>query len=249
MNTQPLRDYVTKVLDTNKDGKVSIKDFIDLFPSFAVAIAVVFVDLVVAAAEYRVWDVGFQITKDPYKAIGFVLVSAFPFYLGQIFWLYPVANLFQKNIAVGFVATSLYTSWTFGTADLSMSYDIKSIVAMVTNLTAGYIVAGLAYIIVDDSIKAHRMKKQAEGAARQETDYQIITRSILRELAKTQALQRETEAEFEDVGMVQNQVDRLRGTKAKKETAPVYQPAMTANAATVDAVQLDPKVPAGTPNK
>jgi hypothetical protein len=121
---------------------------------------------------------------------------------------------------------------------------------MVTNLTAMYIVAGLAYVLFDDSIKAHRMKKQAEGAAKQETDYQIITRSILRELAKTQALQRETEAEFGDVAMVQSQVDRLRGAKPKKEAAPVYQqPAMTANAADVDGVQIAPKEPAGTPKE
>jgi len=223
MNVQTLGEYVKKVLDTNKDGKISFKDFIDLFPNYAVAIAVIFVDLVVAVAEYRVWDVGYQMTSDPLKAVGFVLISAVPFYLGQIFWLYPVANGLQKAIAVGMVFASLYTSWVFGTADLSQSYDVSGIVAMVTNLTAIYIVVVLGYILFDDSIKAHRMKKQAEGAARQERDYQAITRSVLRDLAETQKLQRETEAEFGDPELVQAQLDRLRGGK-KKQEAPIYKP-------------------------
>ena len=76
---QTLGDYVNKVLDTNKDGKITVKDFIDLFPNYAVAIAVIFVDIVVGVAEYRVWDVGYKMTGDPFKAVGFVLVSAIPF--------------------------------------------------------------------------------------------------------------------------------------------------------------------------
>ena len=53
---QSLGEYVNKVLDTNKDGRVSFKDFLDLFPNNSVAIAILFVDLVVGAAEYRDWE-------------------------------------------------------------------------------------------------------------------------------------------------------------------------------------------------
>lgn len=226
MNLQTLSEYVNKVLDANKDGKVTFKDIIDLFPNSAVMIAVIFVDLIVAIAEYRVWDVGNKMTGDPLKALGFVAVSAVPFYLGQIFWLYPVANGLQKWIATLMVGCSLYTSWVFGTADLSQSYDVGAIVSLVMNLTAGYIVIVLLYVLTDDGIKAHRIKKQAEGAAKREREYQHLTRSILRELAETQRLQRETEAEFGDPEMVQAQVDRLRGTKAKKEL-PTYKPMMS----------------------
>lgn len=214
---QTLNEYVTNVLDTNKDGQVTIRDFIDLFPNSAIAIAVIFVDLVVAVAEYRVWDVGYQMTGDPYKALGFVLVSAIPFYLGQLFWLYPVANGVQKAIAVAMVIASLYTSWIFGTADLSQSYDVTEIVAMVVNMTAGYIVIVLGYILFDDGIKAHRLKKQAEGRAAREREYQRIARAVLRELAETQKLQQETEREFGDPKLVQAQIDRLRGTKQPKQ--------------------------------
>lgn len=236
---QSLGEYVNKVLDTNKDGVITFKDFIDLFPNSAIAIAVIFVDLVVGVAEYRVWDVGYQITDDPFKAFGFVLISAIPFYLGQIFWLYPVANFLQKSIAIGMITSSLYTSWIFGTADLTQNWDIPALVSTVTDMTAVYIVSVLIYIIFDDGIKAHRLKKQAQGKAAQEAQYQQITREILRELAKTQQLQRETEKEFGDAALVQAQVDRLRGTKEKKQSAPVYQQPMTANASdTGAALQL-----------
>jgi hypothetical protein len=217
---QSLNEYVTSVLDTNKDGRVNFRDFMGLFPNSAIAIAVIFVDLVVVVAEYRVYDVGMHITSDPYKALGFVLVSAVPFYLGQLFWLYPVANSLQKVIAVVMVAASLYTSWMFGTADLSMAYDVKSTVAMVMNMTAGYIVIVLGYILFDDGIKAHRLKKQAEGRAAQERDYQKIARAVLRELAETQRLQQETEREFGDPDLVRKQIDRLRGTKQKQQAQP-----------------------------
>ena len=231
---QSLGEYVNKVLDTNGDGRITFGDFVGLFPNYAVAIAIIFIDVVVLAAEYRVWDVGYQMTSDPFKAVGFVLVSAVPFYLGQIFWLYPTANTTQKVISVVMVAASLYTSWVFGTADLSRSYDVSAIVTMVTNLTAGYIVTTLAYVLFDDGIKANRMKKQAQGAAARERDYQKITREVLRELAETQRLQRETEKEFGDSGLVQTQLDRLRGTK-QKATPPAYQAPMLTYASEVDA--------------
>ena len=222
---QSLSEYVTNVLDTNRDGKITVRDFIDLFPNSSIGIAVAFVDLVVLVAEYRVFDVGMKIAnQNIYKAFGFVLVSAIPFYLGQIFWLYPVANGVQKWIAAGMVASALYTSWIFGTADLSQSYDVNAVVSMVVNMTAGYIVAVLGYILFDDGIKAHRLKKQAEGKARQEKEYQRIARSVLRELAETQKIQRETEAEFGDPELVQKQIDRLRGNnKQTKNEPPAYQ--------------------------
>jgi len=112
----------------------------------------------------------------------------------------------------------------FGTADLSQSYDVNIIVGMVTNMTAGYIVAVLGYILFDDGIKAHRMKKQAEGAAQREKEYQKIARSVLRELAETQRLQQETEKEFGDADLVKDQLNRLRGTKQVKSQQ-AYRPA------------------------
>ena len=44
---QSLGEYVNKVLDTNGDGRITFRDFVDLFPSSAVAIAIIFIDVVV----------------------------------------------------------------------------------------------------------------------------------------------------------------------------------------------------------
>lgn len=212
-----LRDYVRRVLDVNKDGRVTIKDLLELFPNYSVAIAFIFVDILVAVAEYRVYDVGYQMTGDPYKAIGFVLVSAIPFYLGQLFWLYPVANAIQKWIAGAMVATALYTSWIFGTADLSKTYDADALVQVVTNMTAGYIIAAIAYILIDDGIKAQRMQKLVEGQAQREKAYLAVTRAVLTELQTTQKLQQTIELEFGDADMVQEQLDRLRKKSPKTQ--------------------------------
>ena len=43
--------YVRGVLDTNNDGIVNIKDICNLFPNQAIAIAVLFFDIVVAVSE------------------------------------------------------------------------------------------------------------------------------------------------------------------------------------------------------
>lgn len=205
-----LGEYVRGVLDTNGDGVVNIKDVMGLFPNYAVAIAVLFLDIVVGIAEYRVWDFGVQLTGDPLKAAGFVVLSAVPFYLGQLFWLYPRANLIQITISIAMIVGAIYTSWLFGTADLTSDYDTGAIFQMVTNLTVGYIVVVLIYIISDNGIKAHRLKVQARAAAQQEAEYQAITREVLQELNKTMALQRATENEF-DADAVSVQLTRLRG--------------------------------------
>ena len=81
--------------------------------------------------------------------------------------------------------------------------------------------------------------------AAREKDYQKITREVLRELAETQRLQRETEKEFGDSGLVQSQLDRLRGTK-QKVAPPAYQPPMVSYASEV--VEA-PKASAGNDQK
>lgn len=210
-----LREYANRVFDVNKDGAVNIKDFFRLFPSQAVAIAVVFIDIVVLASEYRVWDVGVQMTGDYFKAIGFVLVSAVPFLLGQVFWLNPFANWIQKRIGELFVVSSLYIGWVFGTADLSQNYNLDTIVSVVVNATAGYIVLSLIYVLVDERIKAWRLQQQIKAHAKQEEILLGMTRKSLEDLKNTQALQKSIEDEFGDSELVQEQLNRLRGKKPR----------------------------------
>jgi len=214
-----LREYANRVFDVNKDGVINIKDFFRLFPSQSVAIAVIFIDVVVLASEYRVWDVGYQMTGDIFKAIGFVLVSAVPFLLGQIFWLNPFANWIQKRIGEMFVISSLYIGWVFGAADLSRSYNIDTVISVVVNATVGYIVLSLVYVLVDERIKAWRLQQQIKAHAKQEEILLGMTRKSLEDLKKTQALQKEIEDEFGDSELVQEQLSRLRGKKSRPNSA------------------------------
>jgi hypothetical protein len=214
-----LGSYVTEVFDTNKDGVINFKDLLGLFPNHAVAIAFLVVDLLVLVAEYRVWDVGMTITSgDPYKALGFVLVSALPFYLAQILWLYPRARGIQRSIALLMGAGGLYTSAQFGLADLSRKYDVTQIVNMVVYLGVGYIVLLLVYIVVDESVKAGRMKAQAHAKAQQQREINSITRSVLNDLRESlkeeEALKREFTPEA-----VEAHLDRLRGGKGKSNNS------------------------------
>ena len=212
---ETLNEYMVQVFDKNKDGVVTLKEFMSIFPNYAVGIAILFVDLLVLVAEYRVWDFGFTVTGNPYKAIGFVIVSAVPFYLGQVFWLYPRATFIQKGISIAFIATSLYTSFQFGAADLTQKYDINSIYTFMLELTAGYIVGTLIYIVIDPTIKANRAKVVAQDNANFEAELQIIARQVLASIKKTMESQKQIAQDFGQAE-AENALNMVRGKKMEK---------------------------------
>lgn len=220
---ETLGDYMRQVFDADNDGIVSFKEAFSFFPNFAVPIAIMFVDILVLAAEYRVWDFGMYVTGDPIKAAGFVLVSAVPFLLGQIFWLYPRATWLQKGIAIGFVGMSLYTSAEFGLADLTAEYNTNEIFTFLVQLTAGYIVGTLVYIVFDPTIKANRMKRKAQDAAVAEKEKQAIARSILTDLKATLDTKRILEDEF-GTDEVAKALSALSGKKMDNKPARSVQP-------------------------
>lgn len=209
---QTLNEYMMKVFDKNKDGVVTFKEFMTIFPSYSVGLAILFVDLLVLVAEYRVWDFGYTVTGDPYKAIGFVLVSAVPFYLGQIFWLYPRAIFWQKAIAVGFVGTSIYTSYQFGAADLTQKYDLTLIFHFMLQLFVGYVIATLVYIVIDPTIKKNRAIVNAKDNAKFEGELQEAARLVLNALKQTMATQQDIQKDFGNDATM-NALDVVRGKK------------------------------------
>ena len=219
-----LGEYVKEVFDVNKDGTIDLKDILSMFPNSAVAIAVIVIDLLVLVAEYRVWDVAYTITGgDVFKSLGFVAVSALPFYLGQVLWLYPRANWFQRLIAGGLVVVSLYTSAQFGLADLSKEYNIAGIVQMVVSLTAGYIVALILYVINDKGIKARRLLTVTQDAAEFEKTIQGITQEVLQTLEETMQREQQLKDRYSPEA-VQIHLNRLRGKKPVKQEKPIQQP-------------------------
>jgi hypothetical protein len=206
-----LGQYVRDVFDLNKDGKVTLKEFFaTLIPNYAVAIAFIVVDVLMAVAEYRVWDVGMTITGDPYKALGFVLVSALPFYLAQILWLYPRANGWQQAIAVAMAVSALVTSAQFGLADLSRSYDVDRIVTRVIWLSGGYIIALLVYIVIDKNIRLMRAKVKAREQANFQAELNKSMRAILADLREGLKEEAVLRREFGDLA-VDSHLEMMRG--------------------------------------
>jgi hypothetical protein len=210
-----LGDYVKEVIDKDGDGAVSFKEILGLFPNNAVAIAFLVVDILVLVAEYRVWNVGMTITNgDPYRALGFVLVSALPFYLAQVLWLYPRATGLQRWIAILMGAGGLLTSAQFGLADLSQAYNVGLIVDMVIWLSVGYVVLLLVYVVTDKTVQANRMKAVAHAQAQHQSEINKITRSVLSDLRASLEEEQRLKRDF-DPEAVQAQLDRLRGGKGK----------------------------------
>ena len=48
---ETLNDYMTNIFDRDKDGIVTVKELFSVFPNYAVAIAVLFVDLLVLVVQ------------------------------------------------------------------------------------------------------------------------------------------------------------------------------------------------------
>ena len=243
-----LGQYVREVFDLNKDGKVTFKEFFaTLIPAYAVAIAFIVVDLLMLVAEYRVWDVGMTITGDPYKALGFLLVSAVPFYLAQILWLYPRANGWQQAIAVAMGIAALVTSAQFGLADLSLSYDVDRIVTQVIWLSGAYIVALLVYIVIDKNIRLMRAKVKAREQANFQGELNKSMRSILADLREGLKEEAALRREFGDLA-VDSHLQMMRGM-ANKNNNP-FRPSAQMDAPRDNnhkSQQLPPKVEAGNP--
>lgn len=195
-----LGEYFREVFDLNKDGKVSVKEVLHtLIPSYAVGIVIIVVDLLVLVAEYRVWDVALQMTDgNVWKSMGFVAVSAVPFYLSQIMWLYPRANWRQQAIALAVGIGGLVTSAMFGLADLSLNYDVVTISRWVIYISMFYVVALLTYGLIDNGFRLHRMKIQAREKARFETERLAVGRDVLKNLRESLAEERALREEFGD---------------------------------------------------
>jgi hypothetical protein len=187
-----------------------------------------------------------KITGDVYKALGFVLVSALPFYLAQILWLYPRANGWQQSIAIGMAVAALYTSAQFGLADLSLSYDVDGIVTWVIWLSGAYIIALLIYIVIDKNIRLMRTRIKAREQANFQGELNKSMRSILADLREGLKEESELRREFGDLA-VDSHLQMMRGL-ANKDSTP-FRPTVPMNMPRDNnhLPQQPPKVEAGNP--
>jgi len=225
-------EYLKDVFDTDKDGEVSAKEVFISFASFAPIVIAVFVEIMVGIAEVRVWDLGMQITQNnAWKAIGFVMISATPFYLGQLGWLYPRAGGWQKFIGICFVLGGLVTSAVFGRADLLVGInaivlnesDIASLSALLIPI---YIIAALVWLWKDAGIQQIRIKIIAKAKAEGEAEKLANMRVVLGEYKKTHDLHKLIEDEFGVAAVEEYEIGNGKKKKEqkkeqKKEPAPV----------------------------
>lgn len=190
--------YVRDIFDLNKDGKVTLKEILHtLIPSYAVGVVIGVVDLLMLLAEYRVFDVAMQMTNgNLYKSMGFVAVSALPFYLSQIMWLYPRANTGQLFIAFLVGAGGLATSAMFGLADLSQTYNVQAISRWVIYATILYVIALLTYGLIDNGFRLNRMKIQARERANFEKERLGVIKDVLSDLEESLSHQKQLEERF-----------------------------------------------------
>lgn len=174
------------------DFTESIRKFrlADRLGGAAPAVVIVIIDILALIAEYRVWDVGMQMTGSPFKALGFVAISAVPFYVGQVAWLYPRANLPQQGIAILCVVSAVVTAYAFGRVDLltginfNTGEDVIALANTIPLLTGGYILLFMFYILVDPVISQNRRKARLLAQADLKKTSLAITRTVLEEEAK-----------------------------------------------------------------
>jgi hypothetical protein len=216
-------DYVRGVLDRDKNGRIDIHEILNLFPNSAIAIAALFVDLVILIGEYRVYDFAMTVTGDVFKAIGFIAASAVPFYLGQLFWLYPRANGIQRTIAVGMMTGGLYMSISMGFADLTKAYDVTQTISNVVWFSAGCVVAAIIYIMRDDGIRAWRLKVTTLAAAQTERMLQESMRVTLTSLQETMQVQEDIIKQF-GAEAVEAQLSRIGKRKGAGSVNPPTPP-------------------------
>lgn len=190
----------------NGDGVFTLEDL----PNKAVLIVALVVDMLMLFAEYRVWLVGYTLTKNFMLALGFVVVSSIPFYLGQMAWLYRRANIYQLWIAGGMVAMGLGVSSYYGLAEfllantiyvtnsVSVSVDVSSLYMVAIGGAAVLIVAGLAYVIVDDDVSNKRKANRLQGKAEVANSEIRLRRQLLAEMQSLRLDEEALKAQYPD---------------------------------------------------
>ena len=198
----------------NNDGKFTMADL----PNTAVLIVGIVVDVLFLFAEYRVWMVGYALTENAMLAVGFVLVSSLPFYLGQIAYLYNRANNYQQALAVGMVGMGLGVSAYYGFSDfllansiavtntLTVTLDTNSLFAVAVGGTVALILIGLLYILIDDDIANTIKAKRIEGKARTAEHELELKSRLLAKLQQVRLQEDQLKSQFpEDYEALQEQ--------------------------------------------
>lgn len=208
----------------NNDGRFTLSDL----PNSAVLVVGVIVDLVMAFAEYRVYSVGYALTKSVMLALGFVAVSSLPFYLGQLAFLYNRANNKQQAISVTMVIVGLLVSAYYGFADyiirtntvltvaegVSLPMDIDSLYLLAVSATVALIIGGLLFVYFDDGVANRRKSNRIQGKAAIAQEEITIKRDMLEKLTALRLAEEALKQAYpEDYDKLQEQFREIANKK------------------------------------
>lgn len=217
----------------------------------APAIMAVFANAVVIFADYRAYDVVYQLTGVWWKALAASLACAVPFLLWEIGWQYNHTTENWRLASLGMAGLAFLTSIVLGVADY-LQFTGKwadVLLAGVVILTGVHTVMGFLYYYNDPDVARRRRKAQALATMQDQEINAEVAESLLESGASLLGLI-ETLGKRFDPDDVEKVLAILQGTKVADKPNQRKQPKianapMVANAAQVESVKLANPTQAG----
>ena len=144
----------------------------------------VFANFVVIFADYRVYDVIYQLTGSWWKALGSSLACAIPFLLWEIGWQYNHTTDEWRIVSLCMAGLAFVTSIVLGVADyvgMTSPEWASFLLGSVVILTGIHTAVGLLYYYNDPDVARKRRKAQALGTMLDAQQNAAVTELLLQE--------------------------------------------------------------------
>ena len=175
--------------------------------SNAPLIIVIFANLVVIFADYRVYDVMYTITGSWWKSLSASLACAVPFFLWEISWQYNHTTDGWRTTSLFMAGVAFLTSIVLGVADfvgMTSPEWATLLLGGVVVLTGAHTVVAFLYYYNDPDVARRRRKSQALAKMQDQDLNTQVAQSLLesgRELLNV-ITQLEKDYDPEDVAQV-----------------------------------------------
>ena len=200
--------------------------------SNAPAIVGIFSNIVVIVADYRAFDVIYNLTGIAWKALAASLACAVPFILWEIAWQYNHTTDNWRKTSLFMAGLAFLTSIVLGIADY-IGLDASAsdaLLAGVVIMTGVHTVVGFLYYYNDPDVARRRRRAQALARAQDQRDNAEAARQLLEDGRTILQVIEQLKGQFpaEDVEAV---LQILNGKKAQlatrkngKQQQPAQQP-------------------------
>ena len=193
--------------------------FQDTIVAHAPTIMGIFANLVVIFADYRAYDVVFQLTGSWWKAASASLACAIPFILWEIGWQYNHTTDNWRKISLAMAALAFATSLFLGVADFLGFQGVWAdwLLGGVVIVTGIHTAVGFLYYYNDPDVARRRHKAQTLATMLDQEENAAVAEQLLKSGSDLLAIinQMENQYDPEDVEMVMNIV---QGKKKGKPT-------------------------------